>query len=147
MRNRPSRESYAGVIMNEVRLEDLPVIQGDKGNIVKIFRSNDPKIAPQEIYISSVAVGVTKGCKLHKAMTCKIKVISGEVTFHFFGNDKKKKQSIKLSKDDHRLLVIPPGNWFAFENTSNVISEVINFADILHDPQEQINEDPSHFSW
>lgn len=137
--------------MNEVHILDLPVIENEQGRITKIFpalaKSPSAASAFQEIYISSVFTSTMKNCRLHKAMTCNLKVIAGSVIFHFFSNDRKKTHSIQLSSRDAKVLVIPPGHWFTFENTGSITAEIMNFADRLHEPEEQISEDYKKFCW
>lgn len=136
--------------MNDVRVLDLPVIQGEKGSIVKVFPAMQDllgKSSLEEIYISSIEKNTIKGCKLHQRMTCRIKVISGEVTFHFFNPEKVKVQSVTLSDSQAKLMVIPPQTWFAFENRGSGTAQIINFSDLLHSPDEQINQDHQNFQW
>lgn len=136
--------------MSDVVTVDLPVIGNDQGGIVKIFPSlHKLSEAPavREIYINSMAPGLIKGCKIHKSMLCRLKVIKGEITFHIFNEARKKTQSIRLHCSDAKAVIIPPGNWFAFENSGDQSAEFMNFADQLYDPNEQVNEDYKSFDW
>jgi dTDP-4-dehydrorhamnose 3,5-epimerase len=104
------------------------------------MRCDDPGFAGfAEVYFSFINTGFIKGWKLHKRMTMNLVVPVGSVRFVFYnpmksGNTKFSTEEIGESR--YVRITVPPGIWFAFQGCGVGSSLVMNFADIVHTPDE-----------
>ena len=127
-------------------ITDLKKIAHPKGDIFHIIRKGDDGyIDFGELYSSSVNFKEIKAWKKHFIMTCNIVVGYGIVKIVLIDKRKESKTFNKidefiLSKEDYFRLSIPPGLWYGFEGLS-AKNLILNFADIIHDSEEQINID------
>jgi dTDP-4-dehydrorhamnose 3,5-epimerase len=118
------------------------VIRDERGMVAHMMRSDSPEFSGfGEIYFSFVNPGIVKGWKLHEKVGQNLTVPVGSILFTLYdprpeASSKGKYFSIKLSLDDHRLLQIPAGVWYAFENLSDYQSMIVNCVDTPHDPSE-----------
>ena len=132
--------------INGVKIFDLKVIRNSKGDILK-FLSKKNKFFRGfgEVYFSEIKNQKTKGWNFHKKNTCIITVPFGAVIFHLIDGRKKSNtfnQELKvlISKKKFKVLVIPPGIWFAFKSL-NAISIITNFSNKIHSKIESKKSD------
>lgn len=126
-------------------VETLPlrVIDGPDGAVLHMLRADHPAFdAFGETYFSEVNPGATKGWKFHREMTQRLAVPVGQVVF-CMKDGRQASQSggrtavVQMGRPDHyRLLVIPPGVWYAFRNPGTSVALIANVPDLPHSPDE-----------
>jgi len=130
-----------------VIITPLKIIEHPKGEIYHIIKDIDPGyIGFGEVYISTINYGDTKAWKKHIKMTCNFVVPIGKIKMVIIDLKKGNKQQYHieefiLSPNEYYRLTIPPGLWYGFKGLAKGKNMLINFADIRHDPCEQINSD------
>lgn len=131
-----------------VLLTSLKQIYHPKGNVYHAMKCVDPGFEGfGEAYFSTIAHSLVKAWKCHSRMTLNLVCIVGKI--HFVLYDGRKDSSsfgvfmeVTLSPDTEQTynrLTIPPGVWMAFIGIADNYSILLNVANILHDPSEQIN--------
>ena len=111
--------------INEISLE--------KGNLKKILDLR--KINVEEIYSSDIEENQIKGWKKHNKQTSRLFCISGEVDFFLKNDNDDSLVKISLIKNDNKILIIYPGNWYAFRGNS-CHNTIMNFASHYHENSE-----------
>ena len=125
----------------------LRVIPGELGAVLHMIRPDSSQEQVGEVYFSEVEPGVIKGWKNHRRMTQRIAVPVGEVIFYTIdrrsesGNETSREMFRLGREENYKLLVIPPGVWYAFANVSGNTSVVANAPDSPHEPGEIIRKD------
>ena len=102
------------------------IVKNKKGSIIKFLTKKNIYFKSfGEIYFTEVNANKTKGWNYHKRYTCIITVPVGKVEFQIVDKKEKIFKTI-ITKD--KILVIFPGNWFAFKSLSkkSLISNLIN---------------------
>lgn len=122
-------------------IEPRKIITDERGSLLHMLKSSNSKHPVAEIYFSSVLPGADKGWKRHKIMWQRFTVPIGEIEFRFLDerpNSATKGQSfsIRVSRDCHALVTVPPGIWYSFRCTSGTEALIVNASDIEHDPTE-----------
>jgi dTDP-4-dehydrorhamnose 3,5-epimerase-like enzyme len=122
-----------------VRLLPRKVAVDPRGKVLRMIRTDDPDYRPlQELYYSVVNPGVTKGWKLHTEATGSLAVPAGRLRFVM--KDMRETsptfgalESVVLgdTEEEYRLLVIPPGVAYAWQNLAETPSVVANATDVL----------------
>lgn len=128
-------------------IAELKQIFHPKGDIFHIIKKDDNGYVDfGELYSSTVNYNQIKAWKKHYLMTCNIVIVSGEIKIVIIDKRKESKTYNKidkfiLSKEDYFRISIPPGLWYGFKGLGKSKNVIINFADIVHDPNEQVNID------
>ena len=130
-------------MLDGVKCKTLPIIHGEKGNVIKLIKKEDPHfLGFGEAYFSTIKKYDIKGWKKHKLMTCNLVVISGTVEFVIHDSRKVSKtygcyDKFLLSENQFKRLTIPPRLWFGFKgmDEKNII---LNISDIGHEKSEVI---------
>ncbi|MBK65672.1 MAG: hypothetical protein CL769_01765 [Chloroflexi bacterium] len=135
--------------MEEVQIRDLSVISNKKGDILKGFlKSDNLPFDVQEVYFSEINPNEIKAWKMHKSMTCNLIVVHGEIKIVI---QKKENDFIEeiVSKENHKMITIPPNYWFGFQCVSKETSLLANITNYEHSDfeSEQINLDKIIFDW
>ena len=135
--------------MEEVQIRDLSVISNKKGDILKGFlKSDNLSFDVQEVYFSEINPNEIKAWKMHKSMTCNLIVVHGEIKIVI---QKKENDFIEeiVSKENHKMITIPPNYWFGFQCVSKETSLLANITNYEHSDfeSEQINLDKIIFDW
>ena len=140
-------------------VETIPLrrIEDERGAVIPMLRQDAPYFEGfGEMYFSLINPGAVKAWKQHTRMTLNLAVPFGEVSFVLQdGRDDSATTGMTIV---HRsdamsptLLIVPPGVWSGFTNTSASVSVVANCADILHDPTEahvrEPDDSPFPFDW
>jgi dTDP-4-dehydrorhamnose 3,5-epimerase len=120
--------------MDQINFTELKRMHGDTGSVFHVMQNCFGKV--QEVYVSTVNQGSTKGWKKHLKMTLNLTVIKGEVNFFIKKGRKVTKYSVGDS--NYGRLTIPPNYWVAFEGVA-LENIIINCADLIHDPEEAEN--------
>ena len=100
-----------------------------------------------EVYFSVIKEGVTKGWKLHKLAVQNICAVHGETIFVILDRRDNsptfnQTQEITINpQENHLLITIPPGLWYAFKSNSIEFSIISNVSSILHDTEESESVD------
>ena len=135
--------------MEEVQIRDLSVVSNKKGDILKGFlKSDNLPFDVQEVYFSEINPNEIKAWKMHKSMTCNLIVVHGEIKIVI---QKKENDFIEeiVSKENHKMITIPPNYWFGFQCVSKETSLLANITNHEHSDfeSEQINLDKIIFDW
>ena len=135
--------------MEEVQIRDLSVVSNKKGDILKGFlKSDNLPFDVQEVYFSEINPNEIKAWKMHKSMTCNLIVVHGEIKIVI---QKKENDFIEeiVSKENHKMVTIPPNYWFGFQCVSKETSLLANITNYEHSDfeSEQINLDKIIFDW
>lgn len=146
------------ISIDGVLVTPLKQVFHPKGNIYHGMKNVDSGyIGFGEVYFSSITTGVIKAWKRHSKMTLNLICPIGKIRFVLFDDRFESPtngffQEVYLSvEDNYNRLTIPPGVWMGFQGLSAGINLLLNVADIVHDPLEQLNIpiDESHivFDW
>ena len=131
-----------------VILTPLKQITHPKGDVFHAMKRVDPGfIEFGEAYFSSILCGLVKAWKCHSRMTLNLVCMVGKIHFVLFDG---REDSLTYgqfmeatlspeSPELYRRITIPPGIWMAFIGIGEGKSMLLNVADILHDPTEQVN--------
>ncbi len=135
-------------LITGVTLTPLKVIKGEKGDVLKVMRSEEDAVKPLgEAYFSTVKTGIFKGWKKHTRMQLNITVPVGRIKFYLLNDNLSEKEIaiVELSPDNYHLLTVEPGVWMGFEGLGAEINMLLNIASIPHDPSEAVNEPEDTF--
>jgi len=122
----------------KAELIDLKFVPAEGGGILKIIKkSSDHFQGFGELYFSQISYGAFRGWKKHQEMHSLLFVVQGDVSFHFFFEDKPC-YTLELTECiiEQKALMIPPGSNFGFKSTSSHGAVVANFANIEHRTNE-----------
>ena len=143
-------------LIEELQVNELSIIPTDKGDVLHALKeSDDSFFGFGELYFSEINQGVIKGWKRHKEMTMNLMVPSGEVKIVVYDGRLASltrgifnKFIISRHKNYQRLSV-PPGVSIAFQGIAKGTSQVMNFSNIMHDPNEveNIDLDEIKYNW
>ena len=124
--------------MDRVVLTPLKQIYNQKGDIFHAMKQSDIGFDGfGEAYFTTINIDDIKGWKKHTEMTLNLVVISGEIEFVIY--DDNKFITIKLSpKNNYQRLTIKPDLWVAFRGLGDN-NMLLNIANIEHNPDEAIN--------
>lgn len=123
--------------MQGVVLTKQKIIPNPKGDILHALKRTDAEFESfGEVYFSTIKPGEIKGWKKHTKMVMNLLVPFGEVEFVIFDGTEFK--SIVLSRDNYYRLTISPGLWVAFKGRGLDEGLIMNFASILHEPEEAV---------
>ena len=126
-----------------VRKIKLNIFKNKKGDLLKfISKKNRFYSKFGEIYFNEINFKKRKGWILHKKNTSIMTVCFGEVKFKLIDGRKKsrtfnKENDFTLNKNNHGVLLIPPGVWFSF-TTNKKKSVLANFINSVHSDDEII---------
>ena len=135
--------------MNEIKIKNLPVINNKKGDILKGFlKSEDEAIEVNEVYFTEINPSEIKAWKRHKTMTCNLIVLRGKVKIVIQKKDKSFLTQI-LSKENYKMITIPPNFWFGFQCLTQETGLLVNISNEEHndDEVEQADINDLMFNW
>lgn len=136
--------------INGVLITPLKRIAGEKGGVLHGIKKTDPGFVDfGEAYFSTVNYQTIKGWKKHQKMTMNLVVPQGSIKFVIYDDRENSPtqgifQSLILSADNYCRLTVPPQVWMAFEGIGQDLNLLMNVADIVHDPDEQVNVPLDH---
>ena len=136
--------------LKKIKVISLKKISNTKGDVWHAVKSNEKHFYRfGELYFSWIKPGKIKAWKYHKKMTMSLIVPVGNVLCVFFDEYNKKFVKINIGDKNYKKIIVPPGYIFGFKNISNNKSLIANFADIIHDKNEQvrINQKEIKYSW
>jgi len=130
-----------------VILTPLKIIKNVKGDVYHSLKITDPGYQGfGEVYFSTINENEIKAWKRHNRMTLNLTVPCGEVKFVLF--DDRETSTTKgvlneyvLSLNNYHRLTVPPQVWMGFKGLSQGLNLIQNIANIIHDPNEQLNVD------
>ena len=123
----------------------LKYIADDRGAVMHFIKSDSPAFTTfGEVYFSLIDVGVRKGLKVHTEATGNLAVPVGQVRFTLI--DKRKdsptfgeiQEEVLSAPNEYKLLSIPPGVAYAWENLSDSPSVVANYSTIVWRADESV---------
>jgi dTDP-4-dehydrorhamnose 3,5-epimerase len=131
--------------IKDVVITPLKRIEGEKGSVYHGIKKTDAGFAGfEEAYFSTVNPGTIKGWKKHYEMTMNLVVPQGTIKFVLYddreGSDTEGVfQHLIISPENYCRLTVPPKIWMAFEGLATSVNLLMNVANMIHDPNEQIN--------
>ena len=128
------------------------IFKNQKGDLLKFVSKKDSFFKSfGEIYFTEINQKKEKGWIKHKKNHCIMSVAYGEINFKLIDGRKKsktfgKKENLKLNKNKHSILVIPPGIWFSF-TTDKKKSILVNLINSVHSDNETLrsNKIKNHY--
>ena len=99
-----------------------------------------------EAYVSIVQGDYIKAWKCHTRMYMNLVVPQGNVQFAFYDNDLNFRSEI-VGTDNYVRVTVPPGIWFGCKGLEKPSSMVLNFANIVHDPDECLRRPLDYFNF
>jgi len=138
--------------MEQIEIIKKKIIHNSKGDIIHILKKNDSNFKSfGEMYLSTIKKQKIKGWNFHKKMHMNLIVLKGRIKFVFL--DRRKKSinynsflEVELSDKCFKIIKVPSNIWFAFKGL-NKESFILNTANILHDPLEQIKKPLSYIKY
>ena len=126
--------------MDGIILTPLKQIHHLKGDVYHGMKKSDKGFYGfGEAYFSTVHKNNIKGWKKHTEMVLNLVVVSGEIEFVAYNEDKNTFFSTILSHDNYQRLTVFPNIWLAFRGVKSN-SMLLNLASLEHDPGEAINK-------
>lgn len=143
------------VSIDGVKLTPLKHIATPGGDVLHAMKNCDPGFAGfGEAYFSTIEPGAVKAWKRHHEMVLNLVVPIGSIRFVI--HDARQGSptygifyDVVLSKDHYYRLTIPPMLWMGFQGVDEIVSMLLNVANIPHDPNEadRKNIDEFDFDW
>ena len=135
-----------------VKKIETKTFKNPKGDLLKFVSKKSSYFKSfGEIYFTEINYKKEKGWIKHKKNQCIISVAYGEVNFKLIDDRKKsktfgKEECIKLNKNKHSVLIIPPGVWFSF-TTFKKRSILVNLINSVHSDNETLrsNKVKNHY--
>jgi len=135
-------------LIEGVVITPLKQIPDERGNVMHMFRSDDPEFEKfGEIYFSVIFSGMVKAWRMHTKMTMNLAVIAGNAKLVLY--DARENSSMKgcvqeifLGRDNYVRVKIPPGIYSGFKGMTPSEVIVANCATLPHDSSESIRLDP-----
>ena len=126
-------------------IKQLPAkcIKNNKGDLLKfISKKNLYFKSFGEIYFNEINFKKKKGWIKHKKNQCIFTVAYGEISFKLIDDRKLsktfgKEDNIRLNKNAHSILIVPPGIWFSF-STNKKKSVLVNLISRIHSDKEVV---------
>lgn len=145
------------IIIDGVKIIPLKQIFDNRGAVYHVFRNDNNDVNVEEVYISRVNAGITKGWKQHLQTWQRFVVLYGkmEIVLH----DERKNsptygafQRVILDEtDNYARLELAPQIWYAFRCLSEDYSLMINISEMIHVDGESNNipleNDLFHYDW
>ena len=135
--------------MSEINIRKLSIISNKKGDLLKGFlKSENKNIDVKEVYFSEINPNEIKAWKRHKSMTSNLIVVKGEVKV-VIQEIKGKFISEVISKNNYKMITIPPNYWFGFQCIGDKISLLANISDEEHRDieSEELSLNNIEFDW
>jgi len=135
--------------MDKIEFKNLKIIHNKKGDVLKGFLGSENKdFIVKEVYFSEIKPNEIKAWKRHKLMKSNLIVLRGEVKIAV-EIENGKFISETISKNNFKLITIPPKKWYGFCSMSNELGLVANISDHEHldseSEEKEINK--IKFNW
>jgi dTDP-4-dehydrorhamnose 3,5-epimerase len=135
--------------MGEINIRKLSIVANEKGDLLKGFlKSENNNIDVKEVYFSEINPNEIKAWKRHKSMTSNLIVVKGEIKVVIQEREGKFISEV-ISKNNYKMVTIPPNYWFGFQCIGNEISLLANISDEEHRDieSEELNINNIEFDW
>ena len=133
--------------MSDIKVRKLTIHSNDKGDLLKGFlKSENQNVDVNEVYISEIKFNHTKAWKKHNSMTSNLIVAYGEIKIVVLKDDGSFFSEV-ISKNNYKMITIPPGFWFGFKGVSAETSLLLNIANEEHDNEESEEVDVSKIKY
>ena len=128
----------------------------EKGDVFRILRNTEEAYYGfGEAYLSVVSSGRVKGWTKHRQMTLNLVVVSGQARFVFFDDRAGSTSHGQFAEvyasmpTEFVRITVPPGVWTAMQCVGREPSAILNIADYVHSPSEQLRceLDAIPFEW
>lgn len=126
-----------------LQLTKLNSFHDSRGAVYKFLdKTQKSYIEFGEVYFSLINKGVIKGWKLHRIAVQNICAVYGETVFvihdgRIDSSSFNQFEEIRINpNENHILITIPPGVWYAFKSYTSSFSIISNVSSIVHDPKE-----------
>ena len=142
-------------IINGLKIFHEKIIFHEKGDIYHIIKKNSIGYDNfGEVYSSRIIYNDIKAWKKHNEMICNFVVIHGKIKLVVYdGRENSQTNNIFnefiLSKDNYLRITIPHGLWYGFMGLARTENILLNFSNIIHDPNEQENKEINflNYNW
>lgn len=144
-------------MIDGVRIIPQKQIFDQRGAVYHVFRNDQHDVNVEEVYISRVNAGVTKGWKQHLQTWQRFVVPYGKMEIVLYDErdgspSKGMFQRVVLDpKDNFARLELPPKIWYAFRCLSDDYSLMVNISEMIHVDGESNNipleNDLIHYQW
>ena len=134
-------------LINGIIVSKEKIITHEKGDIHHIMKkSHNGFYGFGEVYISKIKYHDIKAWKKHNEMICNFVVIHGQIKIVVYDNRNNSKtktvfNEFVLSKENYCRITIPNGLWYGFKGLSKDENILLNFSNIIHNSDEQINKE------
>ena len=135
--------------MSEINIRKLSIITNEKGDLLKGFlKSENKNIDIKEVYFSEINPNEIKAWKRHKSMTSNLITVKGEIKV-VIQEEKGKFISEVISKNNYKMITIPPNYWFGFQCIGNEIGLLANISNEEHRDieSEELSINNIEFDW
>ena len=135
--------------MSKIQVKKLSIISNNKGDILKGFmKSENTSMEVKEVYFTEINPKEIKAWKMHKSMICNLIVVQGKIKITIQKKDKSFITEV-LSKENYKMITIPPNFWFGFQCVSSQTSLLANISNQEHSDleSEQMELDQIMFDW
>lgn len=133
--------------MSDIKVRKLKIHTNEKGDLLKGFlKSENQNVDVNEVYISEIKSNHTKAWKKHNSMTSNLIVAYGEIKIVVLKEDGSFFSEV-ISKNNYKMITIPPGYWFGFKGISTETSLLLNIANEEHDNKEGEELDISNIEY
>ena len=124
------------MLNNLPSIHNLTSRDGHGGYVIPFTSDYFCSLTVQNSYLSCIHSRSIKSWRLHLQATSKLFATSGliKVVTHFETEGTFSEYFLDAMKP--QLLIIPPGNWFAFQNLADITSSMLNFSDLSFSPLE-----------
>lgn len=132
---------------NKVRLTKVQMVKTEGGAIQKVLSTDsDGYRGFGEAYLTSIEHGVVRAWKFHKEMVLNLIATRGVIRFVCMHNNHDWGEYILSEKTGERL-VVPSKTWFGFQGLSVGGAQILNIANIRHDPGEILRAPREQFDF
>ena len=136
-----TKTSDSTIKIEGLLLEPRKIITDERGGVMHMLKASETVHPIAEVYFSTIKPQVNKGWKRHKKMWQRYAVPVGEIEFKFiderpYSTTSGNRLSIRVSRENHMLVTVPPGVWYSFQCVSDVEAVIVNAASLEHDSSE-----------
>ena len=135
--------------LDDILVTSLKRIPTSGGDVLRAIKKDENGFHGfGEVYFSWVKQGAIKAWKCHQRMNLNLVVPMGEIRLVFhLDNQKNNFRTEKIGEKRYVRLTVPPGIWFGFQGIAAKRSLLMNFADMIHDPDEVVQKPINFFSY
>jgi dTDP-4-dehydrorhamnose 3,5-epimerase len=128
-------------MIEDVKIIPLKVFSDDRGKVMHMMKNTDPYFTKfGEIYFSEILPGKIKAWSRKKKSIRNYTVVEGIIKLVLY--DGKEIREIIMGKDNHCLVIIPPGIWSGFKAIGKKKAIIADLTDSPYNSEESEKADP-----